>query len=239
MERSCPWALALLVGLAPALSRADGPVTTVFFITGNETRNPEGCPPAVVVERQMGGPPERVTMPLLDCDLLPREEAIRAISVLARPRTLALPSEGEIEAFDSASHPGFVAEGVRRIHPGLIDRLQRIGERFEGHAIQIHSGYRPQSAATSRHHHGHAFDLTVDGVERERVRDVALTFEGTGVGWYPNSVFVHVDVRDESHYWVDLSRPGEPPSYVQGAVPPPPSAEEIDAMLQGIVIPVF
>lgn len=234
MEYPYRWALALLVGLAPALARADGPVTTVFFNTGNETRITEPCPASVTVERRMGGSPERVTMPLLDCDRRPTEEAIRAISVLARPRTSPRPTDDELEAFDPGSHPGFVAEGVLRIHPELLDRLQHLGEALGAHAIQIYSGYRPRSAATSRHHHGRALDLMVDGVERERVRDVALTFERTGVGWYPNSVFVHLDVRDDSHYWVDLSGPGEPPNYVRGAAPPPPTAEAIGAMLEGV-----
>ncbi len=237
MERTYLQALALVVGLAPALVRADGPLTTVFFNTGNETRVAAECPPSVTVERDMGGATERVTMPLLDCNRLPREDAIRAVSVLARPRTLARPTDDELEAFDPQSQPGFVAEGVRRIHPELIDRLQRIGETFEGHAIQIYSGHRPRSALTSRHHQSRAFDLTVDGVARERVRDLALSFDRTGVGWYPNSVFVHVDVRDESHYWVDVSRPGEAPNYVRGANPPPPSVEEIDSMLEGISVP--
>jgi len=176
-------------------------------------------------------------MALLDCGRVPTEEAIVAISVLARPRNVPLPTDDQVREFDPESHPGFVAEGVRRVDPELLDRLQRIGESFEGHTIQIYSGYRPGSARTSRHHQGRAFDLTVEGVERERVRDVALGFERTGVGWYPNSVFVHVDVREESHYWVDASAPGEPARYVRDAAPPPPSADEISAMLDGISIP--
>jgi hypothetical protein len=41
-----------------------------------------------------------------------------------------------------------------------------------------------------------------------------MTFAETGVGWYPNSTFVHVDVREES-VAVDVSSPGERPRYVQ------------------------
>jgi hypothetical protein len=40
----------------------------------------------------------------------------------------------------------------------------------------------------------------------------------TGVGYYPNSTFVHVDVRPDAAYWVDRSGPGEPPDY--GPWPP-------------------
>lgn len=236
MERTYKLAVALLVGLIPGLARADGPVTTVFFNTGNEIRTPTGCAGPVWVERRMGGHPERVEMPLLDCDRAPRAEAVLALSLLARPRTRSAPTPEELEAFDRASHPGYVAEGIRELDPELLVRLQRLGEAFEGHAIQIYSGYRPQSGPTSRHHHGRALDLMVDGVERERIRDVASCLERTGVGWYPNSTFVHIDVRDESHYWVDLSGPGESPSYATGSAPPIPSREEIEASLAGISI---
>lgn len=34
-----------------------------------------------------------------------------------------------------------------------------------------------------------------------------------GVGYYPRSTFVHLDVRDRSAYWVDRSRPGQAPQY--------------------------
>jgi hypothetical protein len=36
----------------------------------------------------------------------------------------------------------------------------------------------------------------------------------TGVGYYPNSLFTHIDVRQRSVLWVDLSRPGEAARYV-------------------------
>ena len=238
MERPYSLAIALLAGLIPGIASADGPVTTVFFNTGNEIPTPTGCPRAVGVERQMGGHPERIEMPLLDCDRTPREEAVVALSLLARPRTRAAPTPEELEAFDRASHPGYLAEDIRELDPELLVRLQRLGEAFEGHAIQIYSGYRPQSGPTSRHHHARALDLMVEGVESERVRDVASGFDQTGVGWYPNSTFVHIDVRDESHYWVDLSGPGESPLYLAGTSPSIPSREEIEASLEGISIPL-
>jgi hypothetical protein len=33
------------------------------------------------------------------------------------------------------------------------------------------------------------------------------------VGYYPNSTFVHLDVRDTPATWIDYSKPGEPPRY--------------------------
>jgi hypothetical protein len=57
----------------------------------------------------------------------------------------------------------------------------------------------------------------------------------TGCGYYPNSSFVHVDVRQPGtgHVaWIDASGPGEPPHYVASWPPPPEpevkSAENLD-----------
>jgi hypothetical protein len=48
-------------------------------------------------------------------------------------------------------------------------------------------------------------------VPNEVVRDYVRTFNRVGVGYYPNSSFVHLDVREYAAYWVDYSRPGEAP----------------------------
>jgi hypothetical protein len=48
--------------------------------------------------------------------------------------------------------------------------------------------------------------------------------EDVGVGYYPNSSFVHLDVRDHSAYWVDYAGPGEPPRSTPNA-PSLPSRE--------------
>jgi hypothetical protein len=41
-----------------------------------------------------------------------------------------------------------------------------------------------------------------------------------GVGYYPNSSFVHVDVRSQNTQWVDRSSPGERPEYDHDAGAP-------------------
>jgi len=168
----------------------------------------------------MGDGHEEVFAPLLDCDRRVRADALRDLSLLARPRGLQRPSDEELSAFDSGARPGFLTEEVRELHPGLLERLQTLSEAVQGHPIEILSGFRPDAAITSRHHHGRALDLRVQGVERETVRDVLVAIDGSGVGWYPNSIFVHLDVRDQSTYWVDESGPGEAPRYVRGARPP-------------------
>jgi hypothetical protein len=60
---------------------------------------------------------------------------------------------------------------------------------------------------------GRAVDFRIIGVPNEALRDYLRTFPNVGVGYYPNSTFVHFDARDAPAYWVDYSRPGQPPQY--------------------------
>jgi len=49
-------------------------------------------------------------------------------------------------------------------------------------------------AQNSQHMQAKAIDIRVPGVATSRLRDVALSLHGGGVGYYPVSQFVHVDV---------------------------------------------
>jgi hypothetical protein len=91
--------------------------------------------------------------------------------------------------------------------------LQRLVERFPGHGIEIVSGYRPHARPGSRHRSGDALDLRIDDVDNFELSEFARTLEGTGIGYYPNSTFVHIDVRAAEAYWVDRSGPGEKADY--------------------------
>lgn len=98
----------------------------------------------------------------------------------------------------------------------LIEVLARISDHFGGRALHIMSGYRPAGGFTregSRHVGGHAVDLRIPGVPNTELRDYCRTFDDVGVGYYPRSTFVHIDVRDRSAYWVDWSGRGERPRY--------------------------
>ena len=206
----------------PAEAEPDPPRAEVDEPPAAARRAEPRCPGIVTVVRRMGGHREEVRMPLLDCEGNVREEARVALSVLARPRQREdAPTSDEMRAWrDADGDPTQLAEDVALLHPGLLERAQRIADAFPDHPIEILSGYRPHSPSSSRHHHARALDLTVTGAAREDVRDFAVTLPQTGVGWYPNSVFVHVDVREREAYWVDLSGPGERPRYVAGAQPP-------------------
>jgi uncharacterized protein YcbK (DUF882 family) len=49
-------------------------------------------------------------------------------------------------------------------------------------------------AKNSQHIQGKAIDIRVPGVQTRNLRDAALSLDAGGVGYYPRSQFVHVDV---------------------------------------------
>jgi len=57
-----------------------------------------------------------------------------------------------------------------------------------------HSSPQTGVAEHSQHMEGHAIDLRVPGVSTTMLRDAALSLQAGGVGYYPVSQFVHVDV---------------------------------------------
>ena len=98
----------------------------------------------------------------------------------------------------------------------LVRLLAQVSDTFGGRSIRVVSGYRTESyALNSRHKRSQAIDFSIPGVPNEALRDYLLTFARVGVGYYPNSSFVHFDVRQEKTYWVDLAGPGEAPRYVR------------------------
>jgi uncharacterized protein YcbK (DUF882 family) len=110
----------------------------------------------------------------------------------------------------------------------LMRVLTELAEHFNGRTIIVVSAYRPPDEGeqpSSRHATGAAIDLRIEGVPNEVLRDFCLTLSRVGVGYYPRSSFIHLDVRPEAAYWVDWSRPGEPPLYL----PPGQTPEQYDA----------
>ncbi len=57
-----------------------------------------------------------------------------------------------------------------------------------------HNAPQTGVAEHSQHMEGHAIDLRVEGVPTAKLRDAALSLQAGGVGYYPVSQFVHVDV---------------------------------------------
>ncbi|MBW2523630.1 MAG: LysM peptidoglycan-binding domain-containing protein [Deltaproteobacteria bacterium] len=100
------------------------------------------------------------------------------------------------------------------IHPRLIRLIAKVSDAFGGLPIRVVSGYRLESTARrSRHKTGHALDFSIPGVPNWALRDYVKRFSKVGVGHYPNSSFIHLDVRDRWTYWVDYSGPGQAPRY--------------------------
>jgi len=100
----------------------------------------------------------------------------------------------------------------------LVQLVAQVSDHFGGRTIEIISGFRPKTPTQytphSNHNVGKAIDMRIPGVPNEVLRDHCRTYKNTGVGYYPNSLFVHFDVRAKSTFWVDLSKPGEAPKYV-------------------------
>jgi hypothetical protein len=172
---------------------------------------------AVLFERGFGGDSEPVV--LTRCDGRANSAAIEQLSILVRPMSVARPS-ALATRIRRAVHRERLP-GVKRIHEGLVTRLQGIVDRFRAQKITLISGYRPTSLG-SFHQSARALDVHVEGVANEALVDFCRSLPDTGCGYYPNSSFVHIDVRPAGTghvYWIDASGPGEPARYVSSWPP--------------------
>lgn len=115
------------------------------------------------------------------------------------------------------------------INDRLIRILVKVSDHFGGKPIKVVSGYRPYSPTQytphSRHNSGHAVDFAIPGVSNTVLRDYCRKLANVGCGYYPNSSFVHLDVRESAAYWVDFSGPGQAPRYADSHGRDPGEAE--------------
>jgi uncharacterized protein YcbK (DUF882 family) len=106
-----------------------------------------------------------------------------------------------------------------KIDRRLVKLLTQVSDHFGGRPIELVSGYRPfstrQFTKNSRHNHGEAVDYRILGVPNLAVYEYCLTLPQTGCGYYPNSSFIHMDVRLLKTRWVDYSGPGQAPVYAR------------------------
>jgi len=111
-----------------------------------------------------------------------------------------------LSAFDKVLRDHRTGE-VHAIAPGLLDLAVALSDRLGlRETVQIISGYRsPQTnsmlhaassgvATRSLHMEGRALDIRMQGVDLARLRDTAWSLQQGGVGFYPGSDFVHIDV---------------------------------------------
>ena len=96
---------------------------------------------------------------------------------------------------------------VGTMDPGLFDLLYRVRQALgTSQSFDVISGYRSPVtnntlrntrgggvAKKSLHMEGKAIDVRLPGVPLAELRDAAKSLEGGGVGYYPDSQFVHID----------------------------------------------
>ena len=111
----------------------------------------------------------------------------------------------ELAAIDHVLRDHRSGEAIHMDH-ALLDQIHALQQRL-GHkgTIEIISGYRSPAtnamlarnsngvAKKSFHMLGRAIDLRMPGVELKDLRKAALKLKSGGVGYYPNSNFVHLD----------------------------------------------
>jgi len=96
------------------------------------------------------------------------------------------------------------------IDPRLLTLLSHVYDHYGGKPLEIVSGYRNQRKQTSNHFKGTASDIRIKNVSIRKLRAFVETLDtgGMGIGIYPRSGFVHVDVRPlPSYRWIDYSAP--------------------------------
>jgi uncharacterized protein YcbK (DUF882 family) len=108
---------------------------------------------------------------------------------------------------------------VHPIHWRLAVILYEVWLHFGQPQVTIFSGYRPSKVVrlkTSKHVSGEAVDFALDGISNARLRDYLLKhWFMVGVGYYPNSYHVHLDVRKKKAFWIDYGGPGESAMYAR------------------------
>lgn len=91
------------------------------------------------------------------------------------------------------------------IDPKLLDILYTVKQHAGGGVYEVISGYRsPKTngmlqkkssgvAKRSLHMEGRAIDIRLTGLKTRELRDIAHSLQQGGVGYYPESDFVHLD----------------------------------------------
>jgi uncharacterized protein YcbK (DUF882 family) len=123
-------------------------------------------------------------------------------------------SDNALKAFQNLMRQGAASFPV---DPRLLALVSVLSDHFGGRTLEVVSGYRTYTSTQytphSNHNLGRALDFKIEGVRNEEIWAYCRTFHNAGCGYYPNSGFVHLDVREAKASWIDRSLPGEPPQY--------------------------
>ncbi len=128
-----------------------------------------------------------------------------------------------IESMRAASHMLRCrrSDTERVMEPRLLTILSHVFDHFGERRIDVVSGFRNQRKTSSYHYKASAADVRVDGISARRLKEFVETLDsgGMGIGIYPLTGFVHIDVRPPPSYrWTDYS-PSNPDA---GEKKPPP-----------------
>jgi uncharacterized protein YcbK (DUF882 family) len=201
---------------------APASVATAFAQPAERGRRPSSGPvasraPSASAQAYLSGVQPLVGLHAPSNDPVLRDASGRtmlALRTVNRGESLALPAttdDGDFASvdLDRASHLLRCAGGQEYpVDPRTLALLYRIQTRFDVSEIRVVSGYRvPRAGSNSNHGKGRAVDLIVPGIPDAEVASFARGLGFVGVGVYPASQFVHVDVRPRSYFWVDFSGP--------------------------------
>ena len=102
----------------------------------------------------------------------------------------------------------------REININLLDMLFELKEQLKSkEPYHVISGYRtPKSnamlskrnkgvAKNSLHMYGKAVDISMPGYSLSGIRKAAMKLRAGGVGYYPRSKFLHLDVGEVRYWW--------------------------------------
>jgi uncharacterized protein YcbK (DUF882 family) len=190
---------------AEELARANGLKRTTQLRAGQLLVLPGAHPDDAVAEKRWGKPkrPGVVTfhrlfpsetrrITLLDQRGRVRRNALDLLTKLMRPKN---------------------SKKRHEPHARLIRLIGQVSDHFGGRPLHIISGFRVaggNTKETSKHVAGHAMDFRIPGVPLDVLRAYCSRLSRVGVGYYPRSNFVHLDVRTTDARWTDWSLPGEP-----------------------------
>jgi uncharacterized protein YcbK (DUF882 family) len=167
----------------------------------------------------------------------PREHAHKGVVVAFRSdeevKVRVKDSGGRIPSAALKSFEHLMRQGTTTHSPDprLVALVGIVSDHFGGHPLEVVSGFRAytptQYTPHSNHNFGRALDFRIRGVKNEELWAFCRTLRNAGCGYYPNSTFVHMDVRDSKAFWIDRSRPGEPPQYDRPGAPADEGASEV------------
>ncbi|HEX6835185.1 MAG TPA: DUF882 domain-containing protein [Polyangia bacterium] len=112
---------------------------------------------------------------------------------------------------------------VHQMSSRLAQLIYEVDKHFGFKRVLVVAGYRAPRIAREKgnpkspHKKGVACDFRIEGIPNTELRDYERTLPRVGVGYYPNSEFVHLDCdplrNKHSAFWIDYSKPGERAKY--------------------------